>query len=367
MIEINQASVDAPAYAYAVLIGRFQPFHAGHEKLLEYALSIAPRVIVVIGSDKQHRSVKNPFTFEERERMIRAGLPSTAQARVSMIGVPDAPYRESIWIASIQNGVDRLIAADGQDPQQCRIALAGHLKDSSSYYLKLFPRWEFQPFGNVASLNATDIRGLYFNEASRAQLQNDKVPSGTQDFLERFTQSKHYADLAEERSVLDEYKRRYSYSDSPFPPIYTTVDAVVVEAGYILLVQRKFSPGKGTWALPGGFVGREEKLLDAAIRELKEETKLKVPLPVLRGSVRGNHVFDAPGRSQRGRTITHAYFFELTHNQWSGLTEIRAADDAADARWVPLSEFLQMQDRIYEDHFFIANHFLGGLGLQPHF
>ena len=57
MIQLEPASADVPAFAYAVLIGRFQPFHAGHEKLLEYALSIAPRVIVVIGSDKQHRSV----------------------------------------------------------------------------------------------------------------------------------------------------------------------------------------------------------------------------------------------------------------------------------------------------------------------
>ena len=51
-----------------------------------------------------------------------------------------------------------------------------------------------------------------------------------------------------------------------------------------------------------------------------------------------------------------------SHNQWTGLSDVRADDDAAEVRWVPIAEFLVMQDRIYEDHFFIANHFLGGLG-----
>jgi len=41
---------------------------------------------------------------------------------------------------------------------------------------------------------------------------------------------------------------------------------------------------------------------------------------------------------------------------------VRADDDAAAVRWVPIAEFLGMQERVYEDHFFIANHFLGGLG-----
>jgi bifunctional NMN adenylyltransferase/nudix hydrolase len=41
---------------------------------------------------------------------------------------------------------------------------------------------------------------------------------------------------------------------------------------------------------------------------------------------------------------------------------VRADDDAAEVRWVPIAEFLDMQDHVYEDHFFIANHFLGGLG-----
>ncbi len=353
---------NARKHRYAIVIGRFQPFHFGHQRLVEEALRSAERVIVVVGSARQPRSVKNPFTLDERERMVRSSLASNEQLRVSFIGVGDSPYNEQIWIASTQAAVDRLIAHDGADPQRAKVALVGHLKDASSYYLKLFPKWDFAGHDSVDSLNATDVRQLYFDPENRGQIPAGAMPEGTAAFLAQFATTADYAMICDERAFLADYRAQYRYAGSDFPPIYCTVDAVVVEAGHILLVQRKFHPGKGTWALPGGFVGQQERLLAAAIRELKEETRIKVPVPVLGGSLKGNHVFDAPDRSQRGRTITHGFFFELAHNQWTGLTEVRADDDAAQVRWVPIAEFLNMQERIYEDHFFIANHFLGGLG-----
>ncbi|MFM9924229.1 bifunctional nicotinamide-nucleotide adenylyltransferase/Nudix hydroxylase [Variovorax sp. H27-G14] len=349
-------------FQYAIVIGRFQPVHFGHQRLIEEGLRAADRVIVVVGSDRKPRSVKNPFTFDERERMVRACLRGTEQMRVSVVGVGDSPYNDQLWIASIQSAVDRLIVQDGHAPASAKVALVGHLKDASSYYLKLFPHWEFVGQNSVESLNATDVRNLYFDPENRGQLARADLPDGSAAFLDQFTRTADYAELCEERAFLADYRDKYRYAGSSFPPIYTTVDAIVVEAGHILLVQRKFHPGKGTWALPGGFVGQHERLQDAAIRELKEETRLKVPVPVLNGSMKASHVFDAPDRSQRGRTITHGFFFELAHNQWTGLSDVRADDDAAEVRWVPIAEFLDMQDHIYEDHFFIANHFLGGLG-----
>lgn len=85
-------------------------------------------------------------------------------------------------------------------------------------------------------------------------------------------------------------------------------------------------------------------------------------MPVLQGSLKASHVFDAPDRLQRGRSITHGFFFELAHNQWTGPRPVRGSDDAEQARWIPLSDFLGMQAQVCEDHFFIANRFLGGLG-----
>ncbi|MFM9879687.1 MAG: bifunctional nicotinamide-nucleotide adenylyltransferase/Nudix hydroxylase [Burkholderiaceae bacterium] len=351
-------------FPYAVLIGRFQPFHFGHQRLLQQALRLAQRVLVLVGSDKQRRSVKNPFNLEERQRMIRGCLQGQEQARVSVVGVQDAPYNDALWIAGVHSAVERLIAADGGNSGAANVAIVGHLKDDSSYYLKLFPKWQFVGLESAESMNATDIRRLYFDPENRGQLSADVMPDSTAAFLETFARSPHYQALCDERAFLADYQHRYRYAGSDFSPIFCTVDAVVVEAGYILLVQRKFSPGQGTWALPGGFLGQRERLLDGAIRELREETRLKVPVPVLRGSVRGQQVFDAPDRSERGRTVTYAFHFELAHNQWTGLSEVRAADDAQAVRWVAVNEFLGMQEQLYEDHFFIANHFLGGLGQQ---
>jgi bifunctional NMN adenylyltransferase/nudix hydrolase len=357
-----QVTISNRKFDYAVVIGRFQPVHYGHQRLLEHALRSAHRVIVVVGSDALPRSYKNPFTFDERERMIRSCLRGSEQPRVSVAGVKDYPYNEAVWIASVQSSVDRLIAADGSARGTTpSIALVGHLKDDSSYYLRSFPKWQFEAFDNVESLNASDIRRIFF--AKDAKLSPADIPEPTLGFLTGFQSTEHYATICDERSFIEDYKQRYRYAGSDFPPIYTTVDAVVVEVGYILLVQRKFHPGRGTWALPGGFVGQHETLLDAAIRELREETKLKVPTPVLSGSLKGSHVFDAPDRSQRGRTITHAFYFELAHNQWTGLPDVKASDDAAKAQWVPVAKFLDMREQIYEDHFHIAMHFLGGQGV----
>jgi len=346
-------------FEYAVLIGRFQPVHFGHQRLIEHCLRIAERVIVVVGSDRLPRSFKNPFTREERERMIRGILRNPEQGRLSIVGVPDSPYHDQVWIASISDAVGDLIVKDDRDPAKAKVALVGHQKDSSSYYLKMFPRWEFVGVENVESLNATDIRDLFFDPERVGQLSPAALPDSTAAFLDAFRKTSHYEHLTAERAFLNDYADKYRYAGSEFPPIFCTVDAVVVEVGYILLVQRRDHPGKNLWALPGGFVGQKEWLEDAAVRELREETRLKVPGPVLHGSIKARHVFDSPDRSQRGRTITHAFYFELPHNQFAGLPAVKGDDDAAQAKWVPVGEFLGMQEQMYEDHYFIATHFLG--------
>ena len=158
------------------------------------------------------------------------------------------------------------------------------------------------------------------------------------------------------QNVVPIPRYRAQYAHLPSPPVFVTVAAVVVHSGHILLVKRGAEPGKGLWALPGGFVGHDELLLDACLRELKEETRLKLPEPVLRGSIKGQRVFDRPDRSLRGRTITHAYHFEFPGGE---LPLVKGGDDAARARWVPLAEFHDMEGVMFEDHYGIATAFLG--------
>jgi bifunctional NMN adenylyltransferase/nudix hydrolase len=124
----------------------------------------------------------------------------------------------------------------------------------------------------------------------------------------------------------------------------------------VLLVRRRAEPGKGLWAFPGGFVDKNENLQSAVIRELHEETRLKLPAPVLRGSIKSREVFDHPERSLRGRTITHAYYFEFPSGE---LPPVKGGDDAEHAQWIPISEAMEMEEQFFEDHFHILEHFLG--------
>ena len=87
-----------------------------------------------------------------------------------------------------------------------------------------------------------------------------------------------------------------------YPRPALTVDAVVYtrenEDNFILLIRRGIEPFEGKWALPGGFVNMDELLATACMRELHEETGLKVL------EMKQFKTFDAIERDPRHRTIS---------------------------------------------------------------
>jgi 8-oxo-dGTP diphosphatase len=96
----------------------------------------------------------------------------------------------------------------------------------------------------------------------------------------------------------------------------------------VLLIERALEPFKGRWALPGGFVRVEETLDDAARRELAEEAGLEdVFLEQL-------YTFGALGRDPRERVVSVAYYALVKMSAH----DTKAATDAADARWFPISK-----------------------------
>ena len=124
-------------------------------------------------------------------------------------------------------------------------------------------------------------------------------------------------------------KGNYVY-DWPRPMV--TVDAVVftyrADKAKVLLINRKDKPFKGKWALPGGFVGMDEELEDAAARELAEETGLAgVQLKQM-------HTFGKVGRDPRGRVISITFMGIAAKEQ----SMIKAGDDAAEARWFDIDK-----------------------------
>ena len=354
-------------YDYLAFIGRFQPFHLGHRHVISTALGQARHTIVLIGSPNVARSVKNPFTFDERAAMLRAVFPEeVAAGRLVILPVDDFAYNETAWVAGVQRAVSRAVL-DHANPKTATlhgikdfaVGIVGYSRDASSSYLKSFPEWDLveieAPYGTFA---ATDIRADYFRRAPI--LPRDTCPLEVVRQLEAFRLTPEFAWLVAEAEYIADYKK--SWQAAPYPPTFVTVDCVVEQSGHVLFVRRRIRPGEGLLALPGGFIDVNERLRDAAIRELREETSIadqKGPIPpamlasfIVDGATR---VFDAPDRSARGRTITNAFLFRCPDRR--KLFKVKGGDDAAHAEWYRLGDLEPRQ--FLDDHWFILQAMTG--------
>ena len=335
----------------AVLIGRFQPFHNGHLALLQQALERAQQVVVVLGSAGQARSPKNPFTWQERAALIRDALPHADQARVRCLPMRDF-YDEPRWVAAVRAGVQALV------PQGARIALVGHFKDGSSDYLARFPGWELVSLPRQGDFDGTPVRDAYLGTPA-AELSalwpalETQVPPNVLRFLQEWARTPEYAEIQQEWHMVRSYHAAWSHA--PYPPVFVTVDGFVRCSGHLLLVQRGHRPGKGLWALPGGFVEPRDTLWQSCLRELQEETHWPLDAAAMQAALQAVRVFDHPGRSQRGRTVTHVHYFDLGA---AALPPVRGGDDAAQAQWQPIASLAALEDAFFEDHFHILRQFL---------
>ena len=106
--------------------------------------------------------------------------------------------------------------------------------------------------------------------------------------------------------------------------------ALIFDGSRILLVERAREPLKGWWSLPGGVVEPGELLRDAVIREVHEETGLRIePLEVA-------EIFERILRDSEGRVEYHYVLIDYVCRVLGGT--LSASDDAAKARWFTLDE-----------------------------
>jgi bifunctional NMN adenylyltransferase/nudix hydrolase len=344
-------------FDFLVFIGRFQPFHLGHLSVIKAGLEQAEQLIILCGSSHRPRSVRNPWDADERAEMIYGAIKEVDRKRVHVMPLMDIIYNDEAWVSNVQMTVNGVVTAHHGIPHsKARIGLIGHGKDHSSYYLNLFPQWGSVDVENFDDINATHIREALFSAASGNYLEQTAaghLPPNVLTAMRDFAAGESFQHIQDEHHFITKY--RSAWEASPYPPTFVTVDAVVVQSGHVLMVERKARPGKGQMALPGGFVRSNEKLMDACLRELREETRIKVPAPVLQGSIKHQMVFDDPHRSQRGRTFTHAFYIELKPD--NQLPKVKGGDDAKHAGWIPLAELDPAQ--IYEDHYFIIKELAG--------
>ena len=301
-----------------IFIGRFQPVHQGHIHALGIAASQVDKLYILLGSANACRSIKNPWTYKERVDMIRSKLWTNHISNVEFVPLNDYPYNDTQWIAEVRATAEHF---DMGTP-----ILFGHMKEGNNY-LKWFPDWKFRDIEAQYKVHATAIRQRMY------ETDDPELPRTVKDDFAYYESEKR------------------AFAGYPFPETlnFNCGDAVVECQGHVLLIRRLRAPGAGAWALPGGFKNANETFLDCAVRELMEETNIRVPEKVLRGSIVKTQLFDSPARSFGIPRNTLAVYFRINPDPDGKLPRANGADDAAECKWVPLTDVLNRYE-LYDDH-----------------
>lgn len=358
---MSHTSLTAHMYDYVVVIGRFQLPHWGHFDLLEEALKQGRKVIICIGSSFTHRTLRNPFTYEERKLMIEHNHTEKLENKMDRIlfaPIEDSLYLENWWVEHVQRQVRTTILRDAPigEAGSATIAIAGHSKDETSYYLKSFPQWNHIEVTPKQVYNSTDAREIYYKYGSKSNVYTTSLTrftsAGIIDTLNFAIAKDVFDTLNKRRAWVEKYKEQWG--EGP----HWTGDAVILKSGHILLVTRGQEPDTGMWALPGGFRQGEESPYETAERECLEETGLDLSywdedvygFPIIK-------TYQDPHRDDRGKIYTQATLFRLPDD--GTLPEVKGADDAAHAEWVPISQLTQMN--MFADHYHIVRHLTSGV------
>ena len=340
-----------------VFIGRFQPFHSGHAHVVEQALQKVDHLIILVGSAFRARNTRNPFTFEERKAMIVHSFGWESQSGKLIIeGIPDYPSDDR-WEAEVRSTVERILSDSRFVLRKREVFLCGQQKDHSSFYVTKFPEWD--PIGIVAEnhmISATDFRNRYFSNLP--EIVDVHLPKGTVDFLKTFYATPEFKWLLDYNKAKQ--ARDKAWEAAPFPNKDVCADNVVVQSGHVLLVTRGKFPGKGLLALPGGHVEIHQRVRQAAVAELRQETKIsdrsgEIPPAMLESYITDYKLFDDPYRSDFGRVISHAFLYRLPEAK--PMWRVKGSDDAIEAKWYPVSKL--DPTCFHDDHYFIIQELLG--------
>lgn len=180
-------------FRLAIFIGRFQPLHKGHFQTLLTGTKLADKLLVLVGSASDTRTIDNPFSFEEREQMILESRECTAH-NIKVRPIKDYPS-DAVWA----NRVDDIVK--GFETNDSKIVLIGDHTDPASSYLKMF-NWPVIGNENVAGVHAAAIRSLYFSSYNTLKQIESMVPVSTFRFLENFQKDPTWVEYDSLKSEL---------------------------------------------------------------------------------------------------------------------------------------------------------------------
>lgn len=290
----------------AVFIGRFQPPHQAHLASIVYALTKAPRILILVGSANMAPSIKNPFSAFERIALLQQALTemNVDLQRIQFQGLPDR-FDAEAWAIDVHQAA---IQAFGP---QAPVALVGFEKDLSSAYFNWFPNWERIYTPETPNLSATHIRRTWLTE----QILPEDLPTATRQFLNAKRHTPFFQRLQQEWQAVKQQKHLEPKQEQLW---------LNVTATHIQLHQRHHAIGHGLWELPRS----------------SNDSGVKVQA-----------VFEHPARSLLGPVSAHVFYGQPIHYQAS--------------QWLRLNWVFKNPRRFFDDHYTILHKILDKCSYSP--
>lgn len=351
-------------YLQTMVIMRGQVLTNGHCNLILNAIKEGEETLIILGTHNSPRTIKNPFTCEEREKMIRRWLRTmTMDDTVKFAYLEDFQDDED-WILELgkivfKNTPDNYVREEDRALFTSSKDNDGELRNSWAKGLVKVVNVLPITSNTSKTINATDARNYLFSQLpdykskckALQKLHNDGIINITvsSSLLEWFIDNDYGKDLYDEYQECINYEERYGKGSA-----HLTSDALVVvrkehktEFGTLhypeyMLIKRGGKVGKNLLAISGGFVDNDETFEDAAIRELEEETGLKLS----KDKITHRIVADSPNRDPRARIVSIVHVFDVTEHE---LKNVKAGDDASEIVFKTFENIKKSE--LFSDHY----------------
>lgn len=285
-------------------LGRFQPFHTGHYEAINCVLKEVEVLVIGVGSSNKGYTKENPYTFEERKKMIERSLNEGEKCEI--LGIRDFNNIKE-WTKYVKTVVDQKWVVYTGNP------ITRKLFEKEKYTVRSIK--------HKNSLSGRALREMMYT----GDEWKKHVPKGT---LETLLEIKGVERLRE-------------ITNTRFESPVLAVDTIIeVEEG-VILVKRAKEPFKDKYAIPGGHVEGNETVEGAAVREAKEETGLDIEIKKILG------VYSEPRRDPRGHYVSVVYICKKLGG------ELRAASDAKEAKIFSIESLPELgfdHKKIFEDY-----------------
>ncbi len=289
-------------YDLVMYVGRFEPFHIAHLDNISKGLKFADNLLLIIGSCYRKSDFKNPFSYAERLDMLKGSLELiNPDANKKIYSVPslECIYNDDVWQQHIEDNVNKFITLElKQDAKDVKIALIGHHKDESSYYLKMFPSWHFEHLSAVYEqdkvISATTVRNALWDE--NLQKIEGIVSPYVQQKLSDFAKTERY------KKLQADYKQSKLQQGSK-----AVVSFSLFDGDKVLLqeVENEYL------SFPQIEIDEKSWLLNAALQSLSQKLSISDELlNIIRNNAKLN-VFDYPKRRLELREVNINYSFDF--------------------------------------------------------